>query len=71
MPRPARSCGRSIRRPGKGAEDNIGFKHRGVAVWRDGGELRIFLNTDSRLFSLDAKTGKPVADLRTAGAWRA
>ena len=44
----------------KGEEDNIGLKHRGVAFWRERGELRIFLNTDNRLFSLDAKTGKPV-----------
>ena len=45
----------------KGTEDSIGFKHRGVAFWRDGANLRIFLNTDNRLISLDAKTGKPVA----------
>ena len=45
----------------KGTEDGIGMKHRGVAFWRDGANLRIFLNTDNRLISLDAKTGKPVA----------
>ena len=44
----------------KGTEDAIGLKHRGVAFWRDRGELRIVLNTDTRLFLLDAKTGKPV-----------
>ena len=44
----------------KGTEDNVGMKHRGLAVWRNGSEMRIFLNTDSRLFALDAKTGKPV-----------
>jgi len=44
----------------KGDEDNTGMKHRGVAVWRNGSETRIFLNTDQRLFALDAKTGKPV-----------
>src|SRR5262245_47569839 len=51
----------------KGAEDNIGLKHRGLAAWRDGNNLRIFLNTDNRLFSLDAKTGKPVASFGTNG----
>ena len=51
----------------KGSEDNIGMKHRGVAFWRSGAELRIFLNTDSRLFSLDAKTGKPVATFGQKG----
>jgi quinoprotein glucose dehydrogenase len=51
----------------KGAEDSIGFKHRGIAFWRDRGDLRIFLNTDTRLFSLDAKTGKPVTTFGRAG----
>ena len=44
----------------KGEEDSIGFKHRGVAYWRAGNEARIFMNSDQRLFSLDAKTGKLV-----------
>lgn len=44
----------------KGTEDSIGMKHRGVAFWRDRGQLRIFINTDNRLILLDAKTGKPV-----------
>ena len=44
----------------KGREDSIGFKHRGVAYWSSGDAARIFLNTDERLFALDAKTGKPV-----------
>ena len=51
----------------KGTEDSIGLKHRGVAFWRDGADLRIFLNTDSRLFSLDAKTGQARGDIRTEG----
>ena len=34
--------------------------HRGVAAWRDGTALRIFMNSRSRLISLDAKTGQPV-----------
>ena len=37
-----------------------GWKLRGTAFWRDGDKLRVFLNSRHRLFSLDAKTGKPV-----------
>jgi quinoprotein glucose dehydrogenase len=37
-----------------------GWKLRGTAVWRDGGKLRIMLNSRYRLFELDAPTGKPV-----------
>ena len=37
-----------------------GWKLRGTAFWRDGGKLRLFLNSRHRLFSLDAQTGKPV-----------
>jgi quinoprotein glucose dehydrogenase len=40
-----------------------GYIHRGIAAWRDsrdGGKMRIFLNTRYRLVSLDAKTGTPV-----------
>ena len=37
-----------------------GFIHRGVAAWRDRGNLRIFLNSRHRLISLNAKTGQPV-----------
>ncbi|MBP7776169.1 MAG: pyrroloquinoline quinone-dependent dehydrogenase [Acidobacteria bacterium] len=45
-----------------------GFVHRGVAAWRDKGQLRLFLNTRYRLICLDAKTGRPVASFGTAGA---
>jgi quinoprotein glucose dehydrogenase len=38
-----------------------GWKLRGTAVWRDGGQLRLFLNSRHRLFQLDARTGEPVA----------
>src|SRR3970040_254645 len=38
-----------------------GWKLRGAAAWRDGGRLRIFLNSRHRLVQLDAETGKPVA----------
>jgi glucose dehydrogenase len=37
-----------------------GWKLRGTAVWRDGGKVRIMLNSRYRLFELDAPTGKPV-----------
>jgi quinoprotein glucose dehydrogenase len=40
-----------------------GFRHRGVAAWRDsrdGDKLRIFLASRYRLYSLDAETGQPV-----------
>ena len=43
--------------------NGTGYVHRGIAVWRDardGGRMRIFLNTRYRLISVDAKTGKPV-----------
>jgi glucose dehydrogenase len=45
-----------------------GFKHRGAAVWRDGPRLRVFLNSRTRLFSIDAKTGKPVASFGNQGS---
>ena len=37
-----------------------GFRHRGVTMWRDGGDLRIFLASRHRLFCLDAATGEVV-----------
>ncbi len=40
--------------------NGTGYVHRGVAAWREGGKLRIFLNTRYRLICLDAKTGVPV-----------
>jgi quinoprotein glucose dehydrogenase len=45
-----------------------GFKLRGTAFWRDGGKLRMFLNSRHRLFSLDAQTGKPVGTFGDNGA---
>jgi len=44
-----------------------GWKLRGTAVWRDGGQLRLFLNSRHRLFALDARTGKPVASFGNNG----
>ena len=40
--------------------NGTGFVHRGVAAWRDGTALRIFMNSRAKLFCLDAKTGEPV-----------
>jgi quinoprotein glucose dehydrogenase len=40
--------------------NGTGFVHRGVTAWRDGGLLRIFMNSRYRLICLDARTGKPV-----------
>jgi quinoprotein glucose dehydrogenase len=44
-----------------------GWKLRGTGFWRDGGKLRVFLNSRHRLFSLDALTGKPVSSFGTGG----
>src|SRR4029453_8884734 len=47
-----------------------GFKHRAPALWRDrnaGGALRVLLNTRNQLFSLDARTGKPVTSFGVNG----
>ena len=44
-----------------------GYKLRGTSFWRDGGNLRIFLNSRDRLFMLDAKTGKPVPSFGNKG----
>jgi quinoprotein glucose dehydrogenase len=45
-----------------------GWKLRGTATWRDGGQLRIFLNSRHRLVQLDAATGKPVPGFGSNGA---
>ena len=45
-----------------------GFVHRGVAAWRDGDKLRIFMNSRYRLICLDAKTGKPVESFGNRGS---
>jgi quinoprotein glucose dehydrogenase len=45
-----------------------GFVHRGVAAWRDGDRLRIFMNSRYHLFCLDAKTGLPVDSFGSHGS---
>ena len=47
--------------------NGTGFVHRGVAAWRDGGRLRIFLASRYRLFALDARTGEPVSSFGDKG----
>jgi quinoprotein glucose dehydrogenase len=47
--------------------NGTGYVHRGVAAWRDQGQLRIFLNTRYRLIQLDAKTGTPVPGFGSNG----
>jgi quinoprotein glucose dehydrogenase len=49
-------------------QSGSGWKHRGVAFWRDNGQLRIFMNSRNRLFMLDSKTGKPVPSFGTGGS---
>lgn len=44
-----------------------GFIHRGLASWRDGDHLRIFLNTRHRLIAIDAKTGRPITEFGKDG----
>ncbi len=44
-----------------------GFKHRGVAYWRDGEHVRLFLNSRYWLYALDAASGQLVADFGDGG----
>ena len=44
-----------------------GFRHRGVTLWRDGEDLRIFLASRYRLFCLDAATGDVVTSFGDNG----
>jgi quinoprotein glucose dehydrogenase len=44
-----------------------GWVHRGVAAWSDHGRVRMFLNSRTRLISLDAQTGRPVLDFGDNG----
>ncbi|MDX1389559.1 MAG: PQQ-binding-like beta-propeller repeat protein, partial [Acidobacteriota bacterium] len=43
------------------------FCHRGVAVWTDGDEVRVFINTRWRLIALDGRTGEPVGSFGHRG----
>jgi quinoprotein glucose dehydrogenase len=48
--------------------NGTGFVHRGVAAWRDGEKLRIFINSRDRLICLDARTGELVESFGQRGA---
>ncbi|HEX6462976.1 MAG TPA: pyrroloquinoline quinone-dependent dehydrogenase, partial [Vicinamibacterales bacterium] len=48
--------------------NGTGFVHRGVAAWRDHGKLRIFLNSRSHLFCLDAASGALVSSFGAGGS---
>jgi quinoprotein glucose dehydrogenase len=47
--------------------NGTGFVHRGVATWTDGRRRRVFMNSRSRLFALDAATGRPIASFGQGG----
>lgn len=47
--------------------NGTGFVHRGVALWRDGRERRVFMNSRWRLIALDASTGRPVPTFGDSG----
>jgi quinoprotein glucose dehydrogenase len=47
--------------------NGTGWVHRGIAAWRDGGKLRIFLDSRYRLICLDASTGKVVSSFGKDG----
>jgi quinoprotein glucose dehydrogenase len=49
------------------ALNGVGYVHRGVAAWRDGGKLRLFMVSHYKLICLDAATGKPVP--QSTGSW--
>ncbi|MEW5914962.1 MAG: pyrroloquinoline quinone-dependent dehydrogenase [Gemmatimonadota bacterium] len=53
-------------RPGQ-PSNGTGFVHRGVAMWSDSGQRRIFINSRWRLIAIDAATGRPVASFGTQG----
>jgi quinoprotein glucose dehydrogenase len=51
-----------------GRPTNLGFVHRGVTYYKDGDFERIYIGTgDSRLISVDAKTGEPDANFGNNG----
>lgn len=52
--------------PFAGRESNPNV-NRGVAYWGDGGEKRIFFTAGSRLYALDAGTGRPLPDFGNNG----
>jgi quinoprotein glucose dehydrogenase len=47
--------------------NGTGFVHRGVAAWRDGARVRVFMNSRWRLLALDGQTGEPVSSFGDNG----
>ena len=45
-----------------------GFKHRGIAFWRDDDEFRLFLNSRRRLYAINAETGQLVSTFGDNGS---
>jgi quinoprotein glucose dehydrogenase len=50
-----------------GSRHLLGLTHRGVAMWTDGRERRIFINSRSRLIALNAATGRPIPSFGRGG----
>ena len=46
---------------------SVGFVHRGIAIWSNGGQRRVFINSRWRLIALDAKTGEPAREFGDNG----
>jgi len=53
---------------GASTSSRLGLVHRGVAVWGEGRAERVFLAARGTLWSLDARTGKPIAAFGSSGA---
>jgi len=47
--------------------NGTGFVHRGVALWTDGSERRVYINSRWRLIALDASTGAPIPTFGEGG----
>ncbi len=45
-----------------------GFKHRGIAYWSDGDDVRIFINSRDRLYAINSETGELDADFGVGGS---
>ena len=49
-------------------EPRHGYKHRGIAFWRDGSDFRIMLNSKDRLYAIDALTGEGIPSFGENGS---
>ena len=51
-----------------GRPTNLGYVHRGIAYWTDGGQERLYLAVhDAYLYAIDANTGKLVSEFGDNG----